>query len=172
MAKTDLSAVLEAAEKSGLVGSDYLKIKDGKNRMRLVDGPLPHPGKYQGRPTFRMLWYAIDRKDGQIKPFFMPYSVFKLLAALQTSEDFAFESIPMPYDVILTAKGAGTKEVEYSLLPTRKELGSEELLALVEKKPLKDVQDAMRAKEANREAEFAPQGTFDPDAVPDDGIPL
>lgn len=170
MARADLGVMLEAAEKSGFIGGGYLKLKEGENRMRLIDGPLPHPGAYQGRKTFRWLWYVIDRRDGEIKPFFMPHSVYKLLTALQRSEDFGFESIPMPFDVVIGAKGAGTKEVEYSLLPTKKNPGDAELIGLADKKPLKELQGALREKEATHV--IGDPTVEAPRFDPDDDIPL
>lgn len=168
--KVDFSAALKEAERSGLVSSgDFFKVKEGVNRIRLVGGPLPHRGDYKGTPNFKWLCYIIDRTDGAIKPYFMAHTIFKLIRDLQTSEDYAFEGVPMPYDMTIGAKGAGTKEVEYSVVPAKKEtpLTKDELDDLASKKPLADLQSNLRAKAMEREA-YAPVngGHFDPDEIP------
>lgn len=161
MSKTDLSALSKEAEKEGLVGSGVFKVQEGANRIRIVAGPLKHAETYRGEARFKWLVYIIDRSDGQIKPYFMPHSIFKMIRDLQRNDDYAFEDIPMPFDVTINAKGAGTREVEYSLVPARKStpLTADELNALDQKQPIEEFQQKLREKRSD------PEPRFDPDEV-------
>lgn len=147
----DFGKRLKEAEDAGLVGGgDYFKLKEGDNRMRLLTDCLPHEGTYQGKKNFKWLCYVLDRRDGKVKPFFMAHSIYKQVAALQMSDDYAFADVPMPYDLTINAKGAGTKEVVYTLLPARKEtpITALEYQALAEAKPLPELQAKLREKAA------------------------
>lgn len=141
------------AEQDGLLGSgDYLKLKEGANRMRLLSECLPHPGMYQGKKTFKWLCYVVDRVDQKVKPFFMPHTIYKQIEALQGSEDYAFQDVPMPYDLTVQADGAGTKDVKYTLLPARKNssVTGKEMDDLKALKPLDDLQKALREKNGQK----------------------
>lgn len=179
----DFGAARKAAEAEGLLSSgDYLKLKEGDNRLRLMSQCLPHAGEYQGRPNFKWLCYVLDRVDGKIKPFFMPHTIYKKIEALQVNEDYAFSSVPMPYDLTIHAKGAGTKEVEYSLIPARKEtpLSPKDVEQWQAMKPIAEVQAALKEKDAERTGRGAArgpnhtvEGTGDPTAeLSDDDIPF
>lgn len=156
MGKFDFGAAHKAAEKEGyLGGGGYLKLKEGPNRMRLVSEALPHPGEYQGRKTFKWLLYVLDRVDGTVKPFFMPHSISKMVADLQRSDDYGFDGVPLPYDITINAKGAGTKEVEYTVMPARQNtpLTPAEEKLVAEAKPLDEVQQAIYEKGGGTPAE-------------------
>jgi hypothetical protein len=96
----------------------------------------------------------------------MPHGVFKQIEALQTSDDYAFEGTPMPYDITINAVHAGTKEVEYTVVPAKKEtpLTAEERNDYENKKPLKELQQAIRAKNEDRQLERS--NGFDPEEIP------
>ena len=159
---------IKQAEKEGQVGSGVFKPQEGKNALRIVAGPLPHQETYQGEARFKWLVAVIDRKDGKVKPWFMPHSIAKMIRDYQTSEDYAFTGTPLPYDITLTATGAGTRDVEYSVQPARKntDLTADELNAIDKFGDLKEFQRKVREKRGE---------TFDPDSVPadtlKDGIP-
>jgi hypothetical protein len=55
---------------------------------------------------------VIDRTDGKFKLFFMPNTIYKQIEALQENPDYEFTDVPMPYDITINAKGAGSKDVE------------------------------------------------------------
>lgn len=164
----DFDAIQKAAEKDGLIsGGDRFKLKEGANRMRLLTEPLPFNGTYQGRKNFKWLLYIVDRADGQIKLFFCPHSIFKMIGDLQKSEDYRFFEMPMDYDLTVQANHAGTKEVEYSVIPSPKRtvISVAEREALDKKKPIREVREALLEKQAQ---EQPPQEVrpFDPDEVP------
>jgi len=149
------------AEKAGLLGSgDYLKLKEGNNRLRLLTECLPHTSLFQGRKNFKWLCYVVDRVDGKAKAFFMPHTIYKQIEALQISEDYAFAEVPMPYDLTVSATGAGTKEAKYTVIPARKETAvtAEEYQELAKLKPLAELRDALKAKNEKSDAERVPDG--------------
>jgi hypothetical protein len=138
------------AEAQGLIGGgDYYKLKEGQNRIRLMSECLPHAGEFKGTRNFKWLCYVLDRRDGKVKPFFMPHTIYKALEAYQLSEDFAFVDVPMPYDITVNADGAGTKEVKYTVMPGKvKPLAREDEQALADQKPLAELQKKLKEKAA------------------------
>lgn len=152
MPAVDFGAAMKAAEKAGLVGGggDTFKLKEGANRFRLVSECLPHNGDFKGTPTFKWLCLVIDRADGKVKAFFMPHTIYKQIAGLQQSEDYHFEGVPMPYDLTITASGAGTKEVKYTLMPAKKEvpLTADEKGLIFAHKTVQEVKTALDEKNA------------------------
>lgn len=165
MAIVDFGARMKEAEKQGLLSSgDYLKLKEGANRFRLISECLPHEGEYQGKKNFKWLCLVLDRADGKVKPFFMPHTIYKQIVALQRSDDYAFEGVPMPYDLTISADGAGTKEVKYALMPARKEspLTADEKALVAEHKSVQDVKKALDEKSAKKGS----SGPHDHDDVP------
>jgi hypothetical protein len=171
MPKVDFGARRKEAEASGAIGGgDRFKFKEGDNRMRLMSECLPHNGEYDGKPNFKWLCYVLDRRDGQLKTFFMPHKIYKQIEALQVNPDYAFSDVPMPYDLTISAKNAGKKEAEYTLIPARKEtpLTEGEIDALAEAKPIADVQKAIKEKQAKQpEAENElPANELDGEPVP------
>lgn len=148
---------IKQAEKDGVVGSGFFKPQEGQNRLRVVAGPLRQVEEYEGKERVKWLVLVIDRADGIVKPYAMPHSIAKMIRDLQQSEDYRFEKTPMPYDVTLTAKGAGTRDVEYGLMPARQntEITIEELARIAEK-DLVDIQRRMneRRKVADQPGEI------------------
>lgn len=164
MAKVDFAANRRQAEDAGQISSgNSYKLKEGQNRIRLMSLCLAHPGEFKGTKTFKWLCYVLDRRDQKVKPFFMAHTIYKAIEALQSEPDYAFVEVPMPYDLTITAKGAGTKEVEYSVIPARKEtpLTPEEELKLEEMKPLADLQAAIKAKDVKGKEPQPPAHTDD-----------
>jgi hypothetical protein len=146
------------AEEQGYLGKgDIYKLKEGDNKIRLCSMCVPHSSMFNGTRNFKWLCYVLDRRDGKVKAFFMPHTIYKVIEALQDSEEYGFTDVPMPYDLSINAKGAGTKEVEYSLIPARKEtlLTEAEREDLAQQKPLSELQERLKEKAAEREAALA-----------------
>lgn len=144
--KVNFAEARKRAESEGLLGAgSYLKLSEGDNRIRLMSECIEHPGEYLGKPTFKWLCYVLDRKDGKIKPFFMANTIYKLIEALQLNPDYAFDEVPMPYDLTINAKGAGTKDVVYSVIPARNNspLTENEMASFRDIQPLRDLQKAI-----------------------------
>lgn len=152
MTKVSFADNRKKAQEAGLLGGgNYLKLQEGENRLRLVSECLEHPGEYNGRPTFKWLCYVIDRKDGKIKPFFMPDTIYKQIMGYQLNPEYTFDEVPMPYDITITAIGAGTKEVDYSTQAARTNtpLTAAELALLRGTQPIRELQVALREEDGD-----------------------
>ena len=172
--KVNFAARREKAEKEGLLGKgDYLKLQEGANKVRLMSECLEHPGEFKGTPTFKWLCYVLDRKDGKIKPFFMAHTNYKQIEALQLDPEYAFEEVPMPYDITVNAQGAGTKEVTYTVVAARQNtpLTPAEKALWTGTQPIAELQAALNAEKGRStepvkvkdepEDDFPPIGTED-----------
>lgn len=74
-------------------------------------------------------------QDGFIKQAKLPYTIVKLIRALQQNPDWEFK-LPFPHMLTLGAEGAGTKEVKYSLTPSPKQVEiPAEILEEMKRKP-------------------------------------
>lgn len=168
--KVDFSSSRKSAEREGYItGGDFYKLKEGANPIRLLSECLPHPGEYKGTKTFKWLCHILDRNDGEVKVFFMAHTIYSQIEALQQTDDYAFDSVPMPYDITINAKGAGTKEVKYTVIAARanKPLTAAEEALFAAKKPIEEVRAAMRAKNDDQPEEHTSDApAFDPDNVP------
>jgi hypothetical protein len=119
--KVNFAANRKKAEDAGLLGGGQTfnkTIRDGDNRFRLVSECLEHPGEFTDKSgvkkkTFKWLGFVLDRADGQVKPYFMPNNVYEQIEALQLNPEFAFDEVPMPYDLNLNVKNAGKLDVVY-----------------------------------------------------------
>jgi hypothetical protein len=156
MTKVNFAAAREKAEEAGLLrtGGVYNKtLKNGDNRFRLVSECLEHPGSYNGKPTFKWLCLVLDRADGNVKPYFMPNTVYEQIEALQVNPDYAFDEVPMPFDVTLNIKGVGKKDVVYTVLPARANtpLTGAETAAIAEVGSVRDVQADFQRAQAEKE---------------------
>ena len=147
------------AEREGIIPGGFFKVQDGSNRIRLVSRPLPDPQFIDGERRFKWLCLVIDRRDGQVKPDGMPHRVYKEIEKLQNSEDYAFTSVPMPYDLDIQVENAGKITARYSVIAARKNtpLTAEETDAVTEKGDIAEIQKALRSKSEQK---------FDPDEVP------
>jgi len=77
-------------------------------------------------------------QDGKVKEAKLPYTVVKEIRALQTNPEWEF-TLPFPHTFTLTAKGAKSKEVEYSINASPKKVAiPTEILAELKTKPTPD----------------------------------
>lgn len=151
----DFGANRKQAESEGLIGGGgFYKLKEGDNKIRLMSECVPHRSVFNGKPQFKWLCYVLDRRDGDVKAFFMAHKIYKAIEALQLNEDYSFAEVPMPYDLTVHAKKAGTKDVEYTLMPARREtpLTQEELEKLDAQKPLAELKAAIDEKQSRETA--------------------
>ena len=160
-----ISDELERAEKEWGVGSgksDFLKLQEGENVIRVLTPLFAYPSHYKAgacigkeqcpeckktrkndkgeevpnKPSVKFLCNvlafptqkdkdnAIANKQSeplpQIKVGQFAYSIAKALQDLQDDPEWTFSEFPMPYNVKIKAVGAGTKEVEYSVIASPK----------------------------------------------------
>lgn len=142
--------IKRAEQEYGLGKGEYFKVQEGANKIRLLSPAVGFQGSYKGQPNFKFVCWILDRKDeNKIKLYFMPQTVLDLIGGLQMSEDFAFDEVPMPYDITIMAKGAGTKEVQYSVVPSpqRIPLTGAEQQAYDEKPPIGEVIEKLKEKQ-------------------------
>lgn len=108
----------------------YFKIEEGDNRIQLLTHlaqlPLVWDGtKYrpavEGDKNLSIKGVGWILQEGKIKEANLPYTVVKAIKELMEDPDYAFESFPMPRLINIKAKGAGTKEVTYTVIPSPKE---------------------------------------------------
>jgi hypothetical protein len=111
--------IKRAEEDYGLGKGQYFKVKEGPNKIRLLSECVPYQSEFKGQTNIKFLSWIIDRADNQIKLYFMPTTILNAIGGLQASDDFGFEDVPMPYDITIMAKGAGTKDVEYTVVGAR-----------------------------------------------------
>lgn len=139
---------LKQQEKELNIGGNKYKFQEGDNKFRLVSAAIPHKSMYKGRESLKFVCYIIDRKDGKVKTAFMPYTVIKAIGELAINEEYAFDILP-PYDVNVKAKGAGTKEVEYTIIPgrTNSELSEREDEMIKKLPPIEKVVEKLKEKQ-------------------------
>src|SRR6185369_5428741 len=118
--KFDANATIkEAEEKFGLGKGEYFKPSTDDNKIRMLSAFVPYQGEYNGQPTFKFVAWILDRADGKIKPYYVPKTIVDEIGALQANPEYAFEDVPMPYDLTINVENAGKKEVEFKAIPAR-----------------------------------------------------
>lgn len=139
---------------------DWFKLQEGENLIRVMTEPVIMFEKfkvgicytncgYEGTP--RYLTYILDRKDNKIKLFKMPYSIAKHLSALSEDEDYRCETYPMTYDIKINAKGAGKKEVEYTVMAKLpKEIEQSAIDEVAKQTPVIDIIEKMKEKQKEK----------------------
>jgi len=144
-------------------GNDWFKFKEGKNVIRILVEPAPmfedfkmgicyHDCGFQGSPKF--LAHIWDRTDGKIKLMKIPNIINEAIIGFESSERFSFKGFPMPYNLEVVAKNAGTKEVVYTVLPG----GEDELPTNIadevrNKKSPADIIDKLKQKNLDKHTE-------------------
>jgi hypothetical protein len=155
MTKFNFGEAMEKAEKDFGLGGDYFKVKDGDNKIRLLTPFIPHQSEFKGQVNVKFVAFIWDYKDSKVKPYFMPRTIVDEIAALQSNPEYAFDELPMPYDITISAKNAGTKEVKYSVVAARQNTGltSEQQKALEAKGT---VDEYIQTLEDSRKNQTAP----------------
>ena len=107
------------------------------------------------KPGIKYLVYLIDRADGKVKIGELPYSVIKVLEDLASSEEYGYDGAPS-FDVIITKTKTGPQatDVEYSLIPSRKDspITEAEQKEFSEKISLVELIDKMKIKAKDKTA--------------------
>lgn len=157
----DFQATEQVAQKEYNLGKgQYFKPQDGDNKFRLVSICLPHDGEYNGKPTFKWLCQILDRKDSTVKPYFMPHKVYEQIRDLQMDSEYAFKSVPMPYDLNLKVTDAGKLTVTYTIIPARTStpLTTEEQNLVTSAPTIQELQIKVREKASENSSEqtFSP----------------
>lgn len=128
-------------------------------------------GKFHANPSPRYAVYVLDRSDEKVKVAFFPYTVIKQIGVLQTNPDYAFEDLPMPYDIRITYKAAESPANKYKVdvKPTSAEPTAEQIAEYVkrsnEKNPTAIVE---RMKEKQMKADIENGRILTPDKLADE----
>lgn len=154
MAKVDLAATMRQAQESGALGTSSFKLVNGTNRVRVVQGFLPHQSEFtdaagKSSTTFKWLTRVIDRRTGKVLTFFMGHTIFKQIVAFQqdTESGTDFDQVPLPYDININATGAGTMLAKYTVVPgKRSELTLDEQFLVSAEDSLEELQEALHKK--------------------------
>jgi hypothetical protein len=135
-------------------GGGKFKLKEGDNRVRIMSDCAPIQNTYNGKSSVKFLTFVWDYAAKQLKLAFFPHTIAKKIADLEINDDFKFSSFPMPYDLEIRAKNAGTIDVEYTVLPARKDspVPPEALEALAKEKPVTEVRDLIASEQAKKDA--------------------
>ena len=125
---------------------DFLTLKQGENKIRVVSEFEPFESEFQGKMKTRFMGYVIDRVDGTIKPLTIGSQIFGQLGELSLSSEYGFNGLP-PYDVIIKKSGEGI-DTEYTVLAARQntELTEAEQLLIEDLKPISDIVNRMQEK--------------------------
>jgi hypothetical protein len=160
MSEVNFGADLEAAEKEFNLGkgSDKFKFKEGENRLPILSpsaalqNTYTNPKTGESSTNVKFLTFAWDYAESALKLAFLPVTIFRAIANLQSKPDFAFTEVPMPYDLLIDAKNAGTKEVEYTVTAARtnSEVPQAALDALSKQKPIIEVRDLIAKGQTDR----------------------
>lgn len=108
----------------------YFTISEGDNVVQLLTHCAPLAQVWEGNKyriavegdknvNIKGLCWLLH--DGKIKQAKLPYTVLKAIREYQKDPDYAFSEFPMPRKIKIKAKNAGSKEVEYSVIPSPKE---------------------------------------------------
>lgn len=154
----------EHAQKS----SDWFKFKEGDNTIRVLTEPETFFEDYKlgicytdcgFQGSVKGLSWVLDRADNKIKLMKLTYNFMQQLENYESDEDYSYEEYPMPYDVKINAKNAGSKEVKYSYIPRpRKELDPKIIEDLSKEKSCIDIIEKMKENNINKHKE---DGTWD-----------
>ncbi len=132
----------------------YLKLKEGSNPIRIASEFLLYESVYMGKKTKKFVGFIIDRADhGLVKPAFLAKTIIDQIASFQSDSEYGFMEVPMPYDINISAIGAGTKEVQYTVIPARSNtpLTADEVKAIAEAGSVEQFILQLREKEAGTE---------------------
>lgn len=109
-----------------VVRSYWLEEGESKSSYRIPAG-CEEPVRMKGlAASYRVLFYVLDREDGEVKIYQAPYSVYKALKELRSNEDWRFEGLPH-FDVTIQRIDAKNTITKYNVVasPNTKELDAE-----------------------------------------------
>ena len=153
--------------------SEKFTVKEGTNKIRVCSDFIFHESVYKGTPTKKFICWVIDRADKKVKPYFAPYTIVKALSKYQEDEDYHWVDYPMTRDLIIDAKDAGTKEVDYQCHLSLKEspLTEVELADLEQKGSIEDFVEKIKGKQ-DKENTTEPVIDSEDEPNPDDLTPF
>lgn len=156
---------------------DYFNIQEGKNQFVLLSHCAPLTQVWdnatkryrvadEGDKNVSIKGVCWVLQEGAIKQAKLPYTVVKQIRALREDPEWDFQ-IPFLHTLTLTAKGAGTKEVEYTLNPSPKRIAlPQTVLDELAKKPTPEaIVDKIKSKTEDKTPEY-PDEDLKPEDIP------
>lgn len=134
----------EAEKKYNVGGSDWIRVEEGDNKVRIIDTVYADYGSHFDQknnksytcigkdkgcpfckkgndPRVRYLVWAIDKNDGEMKKLEFGHSIAKQLATYANDEEYGVEKYGFPYWINIKRKGTGL-DTEYNVIAGRKEV--------------------------------------------------
>lgn len=136
MEKTNLENMFKDMEAKG-GESQWYKLKEGTNRMRIMTdffkveninrgktyggiiSEFNKPIKDDKVTTKAWSWAIVRGEVDEFKIVQFGKTILGQLVELKNSSEYSFDGFPMSFDIDIKAKGAGTMEVEYTIIPAR-----------------------------------------------------
>lgn len=152
----------KAEKQYGLGKTEAYKVQEGSNKVRILSPAIPFESEFKGKPSIKFVCWVLDRKEKditkQVKLYYMPSTVMKAIADLQTEPEYTFTEVPMPYDIDIKTENAGKTEARYSIIPSRNSipLTIEEMNQLTEKTYIVEVARKLEAKQGTAPRLAAP----------------
>lgn len=172
--------------------SNWFKFREGKNKIRVLVEPMAIYEDYKMgicytgcgfKGAIKYLSYVIayeedKQEDGTIvvhkslKLMKIPYRIFQYIASLELDEDYKFEGFPMPYDITIDAKDAGTKEVKYDCKPrpVRDDVPQNLLDQLKKERPIPTVIESLKKKNMEKHGATGVASTSQVDEADEGGV--
>lgn len=143
------------------LGSGFHKFENGDNKIRVLavahkpivkhfinNKPFDCTGPgtcehHKEKASVKYPSYIIDRKDNAIKKMDLVFTVYKQIGRLQLDEDYAFDDLPMPYDIKVNYDENASPSEMYKVIPSpeRKLVDVETLEALRNLPSLNELKD-------------------------------
>jgi hypothetical protein len=158
----------------------YFQIEEGSQQFVLLTHCAPLPQVWDGKKyrvaeegdknvSIKGLCWVLQ--DGKIKQAKLPYTVVKEILGLQQNPEWEF-ALPFLHTFTLKAKGARTKEVEYSInaSPKKVDVSPEILAELKTKQTPEEIVDRIKGKvsqgNTQEDTREAPVEDINPDDIP------
>lgn len=158
---------------------DYFNVVEGENKFFLLSHTAPLAQRWtgskyeiaeEGDDNISIKGVCWVLQDNVIKSARLPYTVVKALRAYMLDDEWDLGEFPWKHQVTLTAKGAGTKEVEYSvtLSPKAIEFDAETLKSLAEKPSPEEMIEKFKEKSKETKSDYPTEeeGGIKPEDVP------
>jgi hypothetical protein len=127
------------------------------------EGALKNANGEPMKPGAKSVIYVLNKsvEPAVIQLAELPFAVTKALDNLQEDEEWGFTTLPMDYDVVVTATGAGTMSVEYQTTPSPKDRGPLPAEVLTKLATLTPVAEIVKTRKEKAKAEYtgAPTGS-------------
>lgn len=149
-------------EEKNAGGGDWFKMKEGDNKIRILSNPTKFFEDFKRgicysecgfQGSMKYLTWVWDYTDNKLKLAKLSFTVMEAIFGYMNNDEYAFDNFPSPYDTTINAKGAGTKEVVYTVIPARvnSEMSPAILDEVSKKKTTDEIIEKMKAKQIEKD---------------------